>query len=75
MTWLCFFVETVVYKDEDRDNESAGGEGTNVGRLKSFSTDKPWMLACIIRREQLGQQCSTCSSSAICSFGAVQVSA
>lgn len=74
MAWLYFLMETVVYKGKRRDDESAGSEGTNVGRLKCFSAAKPLTLSCIIRREQLGQQCSTCSSS-VCSFGAVQVSA
>lgn len=41
MSWLYFLLETVVYKGKRRDDESAGSEGTNVGRLQCFSTDKP----------------------------------
>lgn len=41
MLWLYFLLETVVYKGKGRDDESAGSEGTTVGRLQCFSTDKP----------------------------------
>lgn len=75
MAWLYFLMEAVIYKGKLGDDESASSEGTNVGRLKCFSADKPLELSCVTQREQLGQQCSACSSSAVGSFGAVQVSA
>lgn len=39
-------------------NQLAAGEQMWV----DFSTYKPLRLGCVIRRGQLGQQCSTCSS-------------
>lgn len=47
-------------------NQLAGRERVWV----DFSTDKPLRLGCVVKREQLGQQCSTCSSLPVgCSSG------
>lgn len=37
-------------------------EGGGKRMRVDFSTDKPLRLGCVIRRGQLGQQCSACSS-------------
>lgn len=53
-------------RDVEVMNQLAGRERV----WEDFSTDKPLRLGCVIRREQLGQQCSACSSLPVgCSSG------